>query len=125
MNARRWRSDPGTGRTSKEIAEIAEINTHQENVSALYARHGHDRLVQVTIAGLPVQFVARVSGRLLQAAPGGTVSHLTTGAVTEIDLGPITSFRAVLDTIDFGEVTFADEPQRRIVVRVDRRKLEE
>lgn len=118
IDAKMWKSHPEFGRT---IAEVA----FYEGLSTLFARHGPDRVVQLGIIGLPANFTARVSGRLLQAAPGGTIYHLKKDAAMEIVLGPITSYRAVLNTIDFGEVTFEEEAKGVILVRVDVRRLEE
>ncbi len=86
-------------------------------------KHGHERVVSISLQGLPPNLSEKALNKLRAAAPGATVMHYTNGDLCDVFVGPVDDFRALVAAIDFGQIKFQNEGQRTVEVTVDRMKL--
>jgi hypothetical protein len=88
----------------------------------LLAQHGHEGIIQVELKNVPSSIEQKAYDKLQRAASGATLYHLR-GEKHMVVLGPAPGFKKFVAAIDFGTVIFEDEPQRRVCIEADRRKL--
>jgi len=86
-------------------------------------KHGHEKVVSVSLQNLPANLSGRALDKLRAAAPGATILHYSNGDLCDVFVGPVNDFRALVAAIDFGQIKFQNEGQRTLEVTVDRLKL--
>jgi hypothetical protein len=93
------------------------------NARDFVVKHGHEKVVSVSLQNLPANLSERALEKLRAAAPGATILHYRNGDLCDVFVGPVNDFRALVAAIDFGQIKFQNEGQRTVEVTVDRLKL--
>ncbi|MBN1912526.1 MAG: HEAT repeat domain-containing protein [Pirellulales bacterium] len=98
------------------------LHNRTEGASFL-EKHGHDHVIVITFEGLPASCREKALAKIRAVVPNVTFLQEVEEETMGLMLGPVDDYKAVLGALDFGHVTFEDEPQRRIEMNVDSFKL--
>lgn len=92
-------------------------------VQELWKKCGFENVVLVEVENLPSDLSAKAIERMKKSAPDAKAIQINFQDKHIIAMGPVKGYKAFLESVDFGNVTFEDEGQRSIHVTVDRTKL--
>jgi HEAT repeat protein len=98
-------------------------NKNLQGLHDLFKSQGSDKIIAVRLANLRDDYAEKVHGRILAAAPGATLIDYDENEMPQVFLGPVADFQKFRASLDLGKITFEDEPQRLMIVEVDRRKF--
>ena len=97
----------------------------EDEVAKLTRECGPDRILTVTVEGIPAGQNSFVRAKVREAAGGRTAARTPSSGTMVITVGPVGDVQAVARRLDLGEVTQVDPAGRRVSVKADPSKFPE